>query len=760
MHLTAYEQRKRLTRSRLNRLAIALPIVVSGVAASTFAFLSPSSASKDSQARVFAEGLRIELDRGSPAYAALEDAWLDLDSDQSEALPQATAEFRLAAEERAETDSTQLAQKILRENRREQALISQERNARELQAQVLAQAASEALKKFAEKYHVDSETNRRLQAEAANAEDSADVIEHPMQTISLSDLQISREELLGSLFFPIVAANSEESKPRKASAGTMLAAGPTQSSRRAASRTYEASESSLDPSLVNEQARRTPVRPKPEGHPEAYRQVILTGDLEFTGGLAIANSMDRLVVFREKDGEVLESGAIWLREGRYEIYVEETEGDLVGELRTPYGDILGRGILDLSQVTADGPNPRRIERVGLKISAVTQGVAGRVIANRPDGVPAKPVPDTNVLFKNLPLDSVTNKEGIFVESNLLEGSTAIVKATKTGYWSTMKFARAGSSAEIEMFPNLQGDMVDRLVKFAKANQLSADQASIIWGRVTRSGKPVEGASVDLMTTQEPVAPVYFNEAMMPDAKLSATSSNGLYAFFPISPGAHAVQATINHQPTEPLVFPTEERTVSRVDIETVTDRKARVKVFDAFRTDWPLAAEVRDPSHTRRVSVERSGETSITFADGQGVLVLDADAGRGYERVRLTLGRDRRAIYFPMVQSRWLDGIKGSLKLSQVPYAGTMVGFVQGSQPYRVSLEDKSVSEGVRTVYFNNRGEVTGSDFGQPGGGFILFNVKEGFRTVSVQPSGTQKVFAATALVESGATNVLSHWLR
>jgi hypothetical protein len=252
--------------------------------------------------------------------------------------------------------------------------------------------------------------------------------------------------------------------------------------------------------------------------------------------------------------------------------------------------------------------------------------------------------------------------------------------------------------------------------------------------------------------------------MLPDLNLKLTSSNGLYAFYPIAPGAHAVQAHIANVTTEASIFPAEERTVSRADLEITTDRPAKIRVFDAFRTDWPLAAVVSDPAHTRQIQIDRTGESKYKYSSGNGPLILDVDAGRSYNTMRVTADRQRRAIYVPMVQSAWIDGVRNGLKMNVIPHTGTIVGFVQGPQAYRAVLATKQANkpaEGLaRVLYFNARGEPTDKQYGEPGGGFMILNADEGFQTVTIQPSGTTKVYSSVVLVESTVTNVLSHWIR
>ncbi|MEK7358623.1 MAG: hypothetical protein AAB250_19410, partial [Bdellovibrionota bacterium] len=488
------------------------------------------------------------------------------------------------------------------------------------------------------------------------------------------------------------------------------------------------------------------------------RQIVISGSLEITGGVAITSTNDRVVVYREDENEIMEPGAVWIREGRYEIFVESPVGQLVAELRAANGEVMGRGVFDLDDLPAIKPQQYRVESIALKLTPVPHGIIGRVITAKFGKTSVLPVMNTQVQLEQLPLNTLSRKDGTFDEKSVMEGSSVIVRAERPGHWGTLAFADAGVSGDIAIFSD--SSMKILMEAAAPRDFESARTAGVVWGRVIRSGKPVASAKVDLMTTADEMRPVYFNSMNLPDATLTETTENGLYAFFPVSVGAHAVRATDPRGATEPILFPADAQTVSQVDLELSVDLKAKVRVFDAFRTDWPLSAEVVSAGRTSGTIVDRSGQTAIRFASGRGQLVLDADAGRTYERVRLMIPRDRRTIDFPMVQSVWLDTIRGNVRLDRTPNTGTIVGFIQGAPAYRVSLDEESLAQGTRIVYFDSRGIVTRNDFGENGGGFIVFNIPNGFRTVFVQPTGTTKAFAASLLVDSQVTNVVTRNLK
>ncbi len=761
-------RRNASNKAMVKRHALGVSLLAIGLSSAfvSFAFFAPPAAGTGTGVRVFTEGVNIKLDRSSPAYAALEDTW------SSDVITTTDTGGPVAVELSVGVNPiTHLAEKLIRANQREHSLIAQERASRQASAQLMAQMAAETLRQMTSGLRAPAEKNPKedIVKSAAKTGDSP-----VTKTISLSDLNISREELLGSLFLPLANSANEDHRdapevPEPAiSNAPRFAIAPHQPRKTPAPeqsrRNTGFSQSNPQPDFGDDHTRTQSPKfstesvslhsctPKPTLH-----QVVVSGPLEFSDGLALSNSMDRVVVFRQVDGEPVESGAVWLRQGRYELFAEENSGQIVGELRTPYGDVIGRGSFELGCAPVKQQNQPHITGIKLRIQPVPQGLGGQVLAKK------QPLPGTEVVFRDLPFVSKTGGDGRFEQQNLLEGSNAIVAVNRPGYWGTLTFARTGIDNQIELISNRDDQMIRHLmsVAMARSGQGSGKQAAIIWGRVTQGGKPRQGAKVELLTTAAIMQPMYFNSAMMPDPNLTQTSANGMYAFFPVPQGAHAVQAALDaDQVTEPLVFPTEDRMISRMDIETAAVRQAKVKVFDAFATDRPVSAQLTSPGSSQAKTIDQTGTGLINYAENRSLLIIDSDAGSLYRQVRIAISRDRGIIYLPMITNAWIDGMRGRFRVNTELGSGAVVGFVQGASPYKVALEERSLLPSSRVIYFNSRGEPHDTDFGQPGGGFVIFNVPEGFRTITVQASGSSKIHSSVALVESRVVSVISHWIR
>jgi hypothetical protein len=749
-----------------------MAIVAAGLSASVFAFILAPTHSTTKNQRVFKEGLEIHLPRTSPTFAAMEDALLTDRGGRSafgysvQATNEpATVELLSAGENAA----AWLAERIARDNKRESSLIAQERASRERAAEILAKEASQAMQAALEKTAevAISATDGTSSTGSANPAPNRRVYQHPTQTIRLAELKMSREELARELLLPMVQAVNDMSGQ---SASAMVASksqpnnqpklgGLAPSDRQDQSRApANASQGSAKQQSFTEEVDKGLARQEP------MHQLVIAGSLEFAGGLALSNSSDRVVVYRENEEQPMESAAVWLREGRYEVFVEEAVGSLIAELRTPQGEILGRGSFPLENLPDVRKNQYRVSNINLKIQPIPQGITGQVLAAGPAESGDKKVAalkGARIDFHELPLHTTALDEGKFEESSLIEGSSVVLKASRAGFWSSLNIASTGATHAVLMFPD---KLIQAFVATAKQMGQSAQnpaETSAVWGRVLQSGQPTEGAQVELLTTTDVLKPIYFNAMMKPDPSLTATGSNGLYAFYPLPPGAHAVQATVmGGKPGEPRLFPAHARTVSRVDIENSSAHHAQVRVFDAFRTDYPLAAEIIHTGETRGLRVDRSGASILRFSAGMGPLMIEASGGQSYERIRLSLNRDRRMIYVPMIQTLWLERIRGALRVNTALHSGTVVGFIQGTVPYQVIMDDTALGSDSRVVYFDSRGEIIRGAKGVPGGGFILFNVSEGFHTVTVQPLGSEKAFATTVLAEPKVTNVINKWIR
>jgi hypothetical protein len=496
---------------------------------------------------------------------------------------------------------------------------------------------------------------------------------------------------------------------------------------------------------------------------ETKPQVAVSGSIEVTAGLAVG-PRDRLAVYREDDGQAMEAGTVSFREGRYEILVASRSGRLVSELRSANGDTFGRGSIELSQL---GPATARFryDQVNLRLAPISTGFVGKVasagsMADLASAALGRAARSASVEVDSTPLVSGTRFDGLFDIRGAVEGSSGIARLSKPGFWKTLEFVASGLEARPAMLANAAIESFLGVVAPGSREASARAESGLAWGRVRRGGQAMAGARVELLTAAEGVRPVYFDEGGRPDLSLKQTTSNGLYAFYPVLPGVQLVQAQAGGETSETVVFPAEAGAATRADVEIAFNRRIAMRVFDAFRTGAGLQARIASFGRERVTETSAAGSGLAQLSASDGLAFIDVDAGREYATTRLTSVRDRRAALAPMLRQAWLDELAGRLRISQAANSGAIVGFVQGSRPYRAHLGAGSGSGPETIVYFDQAGTPTGADFGSPGGGFAIFNAPEGMRTIALEPAQSERWAYQTMLVERNVVNVAAIWLR
>ena len=831
----------RLSRVQLRRkalLAKILPICIVGSTAYLITTLSPAKQQIAPAKRIITEGVRIELDHTSPAFAAMEDTLLGdkLTEFESALIPDNPVSVSLL--EAGKESIGLLIDQVVRDNRRETVLMGQARAAREMAETQMAEAAADAFEKLASHFatrvsaaktadakspagqKLANQTNTVLsasdktkfaaagttQAPSRNLDsvEAVKPIEVPTQTIHLSELGVSREQFMREFFMPLATADVSDAPESSLPAQPMLAGGVYRpiSSRRQVQPAFAGGDgrvAGLNPRFdrasqpaafrpgaaraenVHQNVRLAPPLDSSIMNAQAFHQapaphrLVLNGHLEFVKGLAITNPNERVIVYREFEGETFEQGTTSLRDANYEIFVDRPEGNLVAELRTPQGEVLGRGLFDLEQMGKLGMNQTKVEALNLKLRPLVQGITGEVHslaaskidsdarssaalapAAFPSAIQGRPVAGVGLELEGLPFNAISINNGTFEEPNLMEGSTTFIKTQRKGFLPTRVFAAAGSTNLIELIS-------DRVIQ--KINQDSRERRDrnigMIIGRVARSGKVVSAAQVELASDGERVKPIYFNENLEPDLTLEATTANGLYAFYPLPQATYGVRASWGALLSDPVLITAADRSAAQADLDVGQSRKAKLKVFDAFNSQTAVRAEINKVgSDESPVSVPVDGTGSVRFSSGATPLHLDVDGGKEYETIRVLLTRDRKSAYIPMIQSAWAEKVRNGLRVNSESHTGTIIGFIQGRTPYEVSMDEQSVLPGTKLVFFNAQGIVSDRQIGEPGGGFMILNVPEGYRTVLVQPKNLNKSYAATVLVENKVTNVINHLLR
>lgn len=566
------------------------------------------------------------------------------------------------------------------------------------------------------------------------------------RVISISKTGLSREQILASLFGPIVQGSPAPAR------GPLVAKNET-----AKNETVKPQDESS--SVASRIASNAMGMIAPPG-----RQVTIRGTIELSGGLALTHARDRIAVLRESRGQFIESGAVWIREARYEIFVESMEGQLVAEVRSPQGDVIGRGQLPLSNLSVS-ESRKSIDGVALRVSPIATGLAGRVQSAYNAGTGARStsqgVQGARVQFLNTASQVKSVAGGHFEDSRFTEGSRALVQIKSKDHWPTMASLTSGQEPTIPIFSS---KMMNAFVSLTAPNSSMVDAIirtkGVVWGRVTRSGQAVAGAGVSVLT-QGAGEPVYFNDLMIPDSSLTATGENGLFAIPAANSGIHAVQVKIGKRLSDPVFIPAESRTVSSLELDVMKASEVPARAFEAFRPEAAVRVEVRPAGHIRgrRMIVQGEEGATLKLANLGMPAVLELDGGADYLMTRTIQNAESRAMQIPMVTRAWFDREVGRVRFNNSAQTGNVIGFVQGTR-FRVSMDDESLAHNAKILYFNANGEMTDREYGEAGGGFVLLGVKNGLQTVIIEAENRDRIYAGTVLVEDGFVASLNHWIR
>lgn len=628
------------------------------------------------ETRVFSNGLKISVEKTSPAYAALQD---------------------------------ELVNPI--EVPREQKI-----------QKVVSVSAGESF------------VWRATQIEASNKLEAEMTLQRQMAAAPKAVVaEISREELM-SLFLPIVTTLKKEPPVQ-----TKIP--HTQTTVSVAKYEVHKTDSAAKPVQTI-----TPDSSVDENQPHMIRGLI-----EFRDGLALTSPNDQVTVFQEVEGDKWEEGTVWLRDARYAIEVPNRQGLLVAELRSVNGELMGRGEIELANLPLKKQTQYKVTDITIELHPITSGIAGSILSAYSHEDVKRPVDQARVSFVGVGHELETKKDGSFEDSQLMDGSNAIVEVQAPGFWKSLGFVNSKALNEITIYPNKMLRAFFSFVKEANQHLHIENDSALVWGKITHAGKSLAGAHVELMTTEEPIKPIYFNELMIPDASLTATSSNGLYAFVNVPAGAHAIQVTDGGVLSEPIVFPTEALHVSTINIETVNYKKMTLKAFDAFSTETQVPSDIyRLGFESERVRAS-GGVAQLKYVPSTSALVVNAVPNSNeYVPARITSARNKNYAYFPMLKTKWL---KQMIAGRRTQGTSIIVGFVKTNRPYQVHDEN-----GVSTVvYFDAQGNILEGGSGMPGGGYVLFNLSTGYHSLSVAPLGADRISVQTILADTKFVNVVNH---
>lgn len=501
--------------------------------------------------------------------------------------------------------------------------------------------------------------------------------------------------------------------------------------------------------IVREPAALGKAPAQPEERPQnlmAAKRV--TGPIELTQGLAVTNE-HHIEIRRSDEGIFREMGQVDLMKGSYSIDIDEASGAIVARLIDKAGMVLGEGSIRLSKLQVG--EGRLIYGPRLEISP-SPTWTGRVSYYYPNTKKTAPSPRVTTFGGQNQV--VVNSKGEISLDNVAKNSTTVVRAEADDYMPSSKIMVAGEkSFGVSMFPNSMMEALKTIV--ADQNRVvhsRLSESSVVWGTATLDGKPLSGVTVISETDPEAKA-IYFNEFLIPDPKLTSTSSSGLYAFVDMADGFHALlgqrgDAYFGHQNVE-----VEAGSVAIGDIQsTLHTEPVRVRAFDAFSGEAvSLVANLQSLSEPVQI---QQGSASIVLPQVSRLSMIYTEAPANYVSANYFYNDQDSFIHMPMISPEWLAELRVIAKVNEMPQTGTIVGFF-GEERFEAYLAGQDKSSPAVIVYFDAAGKYVDSRQGIAGGGFVIFNAPYGTQE-SVIVGASEKVFSKVVPVDTDTVSVLS----
>ncbi len=477
------------------------------------------------------------------------------------------------------------------------------------------------------------------------------------------------------------------------------------------------------------------------------RDKNISGPLEITGGLAVTNEY-AIEIRRTNEGVAREVGRVDLQKGTYNISVDEPSGSIDARLVDKTGQVLGEGSvrisrLDMNQANILGPKLR------IEPHANYNGIVRDFYKNT-----STPAHTLATLIKGAQEINV-KKDGHIAMETMARGSTTILRAAAPQFMQTASLVFAGEEFQTPLFPLSMMRALKEIVSGETQSKSSAENlGAIIWGKVTQDGKTLSGIQVQIENDPSLTA-IYFDQFMIPDPKLTATSDNGLYAFVDAEEGFQSLLATRGKSIFGYQNVLVENGSVALGDIEnTMKVETVPVRVFDAF-TGAPQASRMTLQSVDHEIEApEGTAVLLLPQVNRLGMLRLVPETN-DYVPARYFYNDKEAFLHLPMVPWSWLAGIKSFLKIDDQPDSGTVVGFVS-TENFEVYLAGYDEFPKRNIVFFDVQGKITEDGVGHAGGGFILYNVPKDTHEVVVVGSKTQKVSSKVLPVDAQTLSVLS----
>lgn len=324
----------------------------------------------------------------------------------------------------------------------------------------------------------------------------------------------------------------------------------------------------------------------------------------------------------------------------------------------------------------------------------------------------------------------TDRQGSFsLELPRLKGSVYL-EFLKAGYHPSIVNVAAGESSplKVELASRHAIDQISQ-----KIGSIQGSASGIFVGKLQNSdGSPLRNATAQLSLKAD--GPFYFDDDGVVNRDAKATGSTGKFLFLNVESGTGYLETSVNGESIAPIQVSSVEggELVQKTLVPTGGTIKGRI--FNPVEEGGKLApisrARVRIEGGSEWVSTDSYGAFSLgplKWFKGERVS-LEVTAEK-FNNHRYLMDGDRSAnVNLYMFPATYISRLAESVDVDVDPYAGLVIGKVNGPSLRVDALADHSTVNNARDFYFDSKGrlrdshEMTDPRFGT----YIIFNVPKG----------------------------------
>lgn len=447
------------------------------------------------------------------------------------------------------------------------------------------------------------------------------------------------------------------------------------------------------------------------------------GPIRFIKGAALVGD-SQLTVHQVIDGHKTAQGYVNLNDAFYDIDFDKMEGEIIAEVRAAAGELQALGRVNLYDFKVSGTNHANISGVALEVVPTSNSASGTVLSSAVLGGSGKTVSHASVVLLGSKENFKWNGEkSVYENEHLVIPSQFIAQSNSKGNWGSLFFGRSGENFRAHAF---QDNFINALLKLSSDKYTARDisNSGVLWGKVTMFGLPVEGSKVELVG-ESAQQPIYFS-GFLPDKGKTATTKTGELAFAGLPNGEKLIQVSLGQKKYWPVMSLIKENHVTYADLQIHAPTQIRLASENAM-TGEPMAALVRPLGSDDEIIIPENGPKQLAVELIGGLTLLEAEADSNYFPSRAIVQPGQFEVDFKFFTNDHIKNLM-STHAGGSPFRSAVYGEV-GDIEFRVSLSEDYAT--AKIVYVDERGHIL------PAGdskvrGYFVFGLPMGLHTIFI----------------------------